>query len=317
MQAPLSSTASGKLFRSGSFTALLPATPRQPFDRNERLVESLVDGSSLSHALPYIASIAEGRGLAHNAGNLLGALGLYCELLARPGVLREEHRHYAEELQLLSGRSWELIDRLLNPATTALRPSGNRSEQVVLPDVIESCRGVLNAVTRRAVTVAYEAGAALPVAVPRESLERILVNLTKNAAEAMQKISERTGDEAITLRVTCERDGVDPARVILTVEDKGCGMSTAAVKMLLGERSATLVRSVASRSRGIGFQIVRELVGASGGQLRLTSQLGSGTTVSIAWAVAAETHDAVLNPLEERRQLMAIARKGRAGRLSC
>ncbi len=33
-----------------------------------------------------VPSIAEGAGLAHDAGNLLGALSLYSDLLAMPGV---------------------------------------------------------------------------------------------------------------------------------------------------------------------------------------------------------------------------------------
>ena len=49
--------------------------------------------------------VAEGAGLAHDAGNLLGALSLYSEMLAAPGVLNEEYREYATELRLLSERS--------------------------------------------------------------------------------------------------------------------------------------------------------------------------------------------------------------------
>ncbi|WP_263384042.1 ATP-binding protein [Granulicella arctica] len=232
--------------------------------------------------------LSDGRGLAHDAGNLLGALGLYCELLARPGVLRDEHRHYAAELGLLSGRSRDLIDRLLNPATTGRRLSvmpelvqvGDK-EQVVVPDVIEGCRGLLNAVARRAVAVAYEAGSALPVAISREALERILVNLTKNAAEAIDVGCDRS----ILLRVVHQQEeGAE--RIVLTIEDRGKGMSKAAVKVLMSEP-----RSISAKegARGIGFQVVRELVGASGGQLRLRSTdcgEASGTTVEIAWSVA-------------------------------
>ncbi|MEO6982038.1 MAG: hypothetical protein ABI072_02855, partial [Edaphobacter sp.] len=60
--------------------------------------------------------VAEGAGLAHDAGNLLGALSLYSDLLALPGVLHEEHREYAAELRLISDRSWAMIDRLVNHA---------------------------------------------------------------------------------------------------------------------------------------------------------------------------------------------------------
>jgi len=351
MQAPLSSTASGKFFRTGPLTALLPPPKHgQTYSEPSARVQPVRDRAaglwigefsptSESNERFNLHSVSEGVGLAHDAGNLLGALGLYCELLALPGVLRTEHRHYADELQQLSGRSRELIDRLLNPATTErcrTQPSSlGEAEQVAVPDVIEDCRGLLNAVARRAVAVAYEAGAALPVAVPRESLERILINLTKNAAEAIKETERQDNEPAITLRVTCLRNGPEPAQIVLTVEDKGCGMSTAAVKVLLGEGRAGVAEKLGHR--GIGFRVVRELVGASGGQLRLTSRSGCGTTVAISWAVAPlmdkestgteesvklsssrmSSNVAMPNALEERRRLMAITRNGRIGRLSC
>ncbi|HEY0264054.1 MAG TPA: HAMP domain-containing sensor histidine kinase [Granulicella sp.] len=229
--------------------------------------------------------VAESRGLAHDAGNLLGALGLYCELLALPGVLQQEHRHYAEELRLLSHRSRTLIDRLLSVETTSRRAPEPAPETVLLPEVIDGCRGVLEAVARRALTVVYEPDAALPVRVPRESLERILVNLTKNAAEAMP---EGAGP-VITIRVSCRRDdpGTGDGWVVLSVEDSGRGMSTAAVRSLLGQTA----RAPRPDGHGIGFQVVRELAGASGGRLHLTSRIGDGTTVSIAWAIAAAANE--------------------------
>jgi hypothetical protein len=102
-------------------------------------------------------------------------------------------------------------------------------------------------------------------------------------------------------------------------------MSAAAVKVLWGghPKDASVPHS---RNRGIGFKVVRELVQNSGGTLRLRSRLGSGTTVSITWAVAKEAkdgtrpdvgHDLAGNPLEKRRLLMAIARNGRTLGVTC
>ena len=68
----------------------------------------------VERSMEFAAGIAEGAGLAHDAGNLLGALSLYSELLAMPGVLHEEYRGFAAELQLLSDRSWAMIHRLVN-----------------------------------------------------------------------------------------------------------------------------------------------------------------------------------------------------------
>lgn len=301
MQAPLSSTASGQHLRTGPPLGL-PSSPLSPYPllerptlpakRERRLPDAAEPASS--------TSVAEGRGLAHDAGNLLGALRLYCDLMAMPGVLREEHRHYARELQLLSQRSAVLIDRLLNPATTRRKQGGQ--EQVIVPEVVEQCRGLLSRIAQRAVEVTYGAGATVPVTVPREAVERILVNLTKNAAQAS------AGSGAIRLRVCRVEDGVggagkakaSPTRIALSIEDQGCGMSTAAVKVLLGQAPAE--RQSSQAGHGLGLRIVRELVQNSGGELRLKSQSGCGTTIEIAWAVADAALPADTPALREGRK---------------
>ena len=47
----------------------------------------------------------------------MGAIKLYCDLLSMPDVLKPEHRHYAEELSLLSTRSEALIQHLIQLLT--------------------------------------------------------------------------------------------------------------------------------------------------------------------------------------------------------
>src|SRR5947209_15810090 len=92
--------------------------------------------------------VAEGAGLAHDARNLLGALSLYSDLLAMPGVLSEDHKEYAAELRLLSDRSWALVERLVNHTQTA------EGESTAVADVLARCRGLLSRVAGRRVEIA-------------------------------------------------------------------------------------------------------------------------------------------------------------------
>src|SRR3984957_17279603 len=181
MQATQSSTASELIGYTGQFAALrhiprqmnfkadAPASVRKPI-----VVDTGADA---------VAGVAEGAGLAHDAGNLLGALSLYSDLLAMPGVLHEEHREYAAELRMLSDRSWAMINRLVNHSRAGL-PVEVQAEISVLPDVVDRCRGLLSRVAGRTVEISYGVGAFQPVRVPVEAVERILTNLVKNAAEA-------------------------------------------------------------------------------------------------------------------------------------
>jgi signal transduction histidine kinase len=141
--------------------------------------------------------IAHGEGLLHDALNLMGAVGLYCDLLLTPGVLKPQHRRYAEELRLLGARSGALMGRLtLNSAPEAgpgpgrmppIRPHGLEPPRPVsLRAIVERCSGLLSRVAGgRPIEVSYGAAAAMPVLVAEESVERILANLVRNSAAAL------------------------------------------------------------------------------------------------------------------------------------
>lgn len=262
MQAMQSSTAWRPAGRSGQFKALRQLTQTMGFVNQDKATAQEMVGA---------VGVAEGAGLAHDVGNLLGALSLYSDLLALPGVLREEHRAYAAELRLLSERSRAMLSRLVHQAQAG-RVGRPETSGTVLPEVVERCRGLLSKVAGRTVAVSYGTGAFEAVNVPVESVERILTNLVKNAAEA----TPWAGAIAVSVEGAA-------GRVMLTVSDQGCGMDGATVRAL------TEGAGIApAGGRGLGFRVVRELVAISGGCLSVESQVGAGTTISAEWYVAEE-----------------------------
>jgi signal transduction histidine kinase len=261
--------------------------------------------------------VAEGAGLAHDAGNLLGALSLYSDLLAMPGVLNEEHREYANELRMLSDRSWAMINRLVNHSRAGL-PVKVQGDISVLPDVVDRCRGLLSRVAGRAVDVSYGVGAFQPVGVPVEAVERILTNLVKNAAEAtpwvgaisihVEGVTEWSGPDGLG-------DENDPARqrVMMTVRDRGCGMDQSAVRRLMQSGGIS-----SANGRGLGFRVVRELVAMSGGCLNIESQLEVGTSISVEWyAAKKEVARAVQAERKATETEVKTVLKGEAGWIAC
>jgi signal transduction histidine kinase len=271
MQAPQSSTASGSVRYSGHFVAL------RHIDRQMELGTDSVPAHSpvvMDNEAIAINGIAECEGLAHDVGNLLGALGLYSELLGMPGVLHDEHREYAAELRLISDRSRAMVDRLLSHARGQQR-SKVVAEPTVLPEVIDQCKGVLSRVAGRPVEIGYGVGAFEPVHVTAETVERIVANLVKNAAEA----TLCAGVILIQVNGVVESapDGKVRRRVRLSVQDRGCGMDSVAVDRLMQGGG------VSANGRGLGFQVVRELAALSGACLSIESQPGMGTNVAIEW----------------------------------
>ena len=239
-----------------------------------------------SHSRTSVSpSVAQGIGLAHDAGNLFAALNLYCDLLSAPGVLRPEHSHYVNELRQIAGRSGCLIQKLLTtPPATPPQPgtplyTAPAQPASVAPNAAHILRDIeplLTAIVGSSAVVSCKAPRSLPTPLlPAETLERIIVNLVRNAASAIESAPPRPqgGHIRVTLATLA-------GHLRLTVEDNGPGMPVATAASFLSPSPLP-----ANARRGLGHRIVHELVTASGGSLLLRVRPGRGTTVSIQWPV--------------------------------
>jgi signal transduction histidine kinase len=255
-------------------------------------------------------SLANSTGLAHDAGNLLAALGLYCDLLNVAGVLRPEHQHYGAELRLISDRSSSLIQRLLAAPVTAapiaIRPDPAQpsADPLPLPSTLLRCRNarasdiippspnhaamlrslapVLERIAAGAATVTVTCPASLPALdFPSEIIERITVNLVRNAAEAIRL---QQGSAPPSTLPPCGEIQVSLAevggRVQLSVEDNGPGMPPAIAAAYLQPSPLPL-----GASRGLGHRIIHELAASSEGQLSIRVRPGRGTIFCLKWPI--------------------------------
>jgi signal transduction histidine kinase len=313
VRAKQSSTAIGKYSSFGTFT---PHTTIESGCGSLR-IEDLPDRSCCrAQTCPAVVDGLGGEGLLHDARNLVGAIGLYCDLLSMPGVLKPEHRQYPEELRLLGARSRALIDALMRSLLALEKPgeqgvqrrlaaadspgaAGKTTRPVSLRSIVERCSGLLSRVANgRALAIDYGPAAATPVKVSEEAVERILVNLVRNAAAAVgEGVAESpSGTIRITLGLLANRVGEPKPwpfqRVRLSVEDSGCGMNPEQLDWLLHSEESS------GDSHGIGFRVVRELAAASDGVLQVMSAVGAGTRVQIEWPVAAMSSPEVL-PIEQ------------------
>ena len=70
--------------------------------------------------------------LAHDARNMVTALGLYCDLLEEPGVLATPYVHYGNELRLVAAASRRLVEKLA--ALDSHEDSGVRRRRALLAE---------------------------------------------------------------------------------------------------------------------------------------------------------------------------------------
>jgi PAS domain S-box-containing protein len=97
-------------------------------------------------------------------------------------------------------------------------------------------------------------------------VKQVLTNVVKNAVEAAP---DRDGKVLVTLS---ERDG----GVRITVEDNGPGMTAGELEKVFQPFYTNKAQGV-----GLGMSIVKRLVELHGGEVRIDSRTGRGTTVSV------------------------------------
>jgi signal transduction histidine kinase len=108
------------------------------------------------------------------------------------------------------------------------------------------------------------------------ALNQVFLNLLKNAAEAM---AGRGG-------VLCVRAAVEPGFVHLRFEDQGPGIAPETLDKLFQPFFTT---KEAGQGTGLGLSMSRQIAHAHGGDLRVESQLGVGTTFILTLPVSDRT----------------------------
>lgn len=103
-----------------------------------------------------------------------------------------------------------------------------------------------------------------PVFVDKIQIQQVVLNLARNAIEAMQSVSVRR------LAITTQAD--DDCFVRISVEDTGPGLLPEVAERLFQPFVTTK-----SKGMGIGLSICRTIVGAHGGELWMSPNGGEGT----------------------------------------
>jgi len=258
-------------------------------------------------------SLAE---VAHDARNMVAALGLYCDLLQEPGVLAGPYLHYGSELRLVASASRRLVHKLITMESRecpeGLAPDEARMDGNGLPRLESSAahetptkrwelihaapienlaaellksQNLLAALAGSAIKLTVETtGGALPVRMTSEDLTRILVNMVKNSAEAM------TGGGCIRLNLRESPTKPGAARwLTLTIEDNGHGLPQTAIEkvFLPGFTTRSKVSSASGHQagqgaqRGLGLSITRSIVKDAGGRIHAANRDPSGACFQI------------------------------------
>jgi two-component system cell cycle sensor histidine kinase/response regulator CckA len=260
------------------------ATLRDVTERT-RLAEQLRHAQKLE-AVGQLAG-----GVAHDFNNILTVILASAEIVLEEIDERHPSRRSIVDIQQAGRRAAALTKQLL----TFARRHIHAPTVLDLNDVVTGIHKMLDRLIGENVRIALELQNEPPhVLADPDQMGQILTNLTVNARDAMPdggtitiRTSMATLDES-----TAEPWTLSPGRYVqLSVQDTGEGM-TKEVKDRAFEPFYTTKKE---RGTGLGLSMVHGIVTQSGGQIKVDSEEGLGTTFTILLPVA-------VGPLDRVRQ---------------
>ena len=219
-------------------------------------------------------------GIAHDFNNILGAIIGYTELTLEDVAENEKARRRLEKVLQSGLRARDLVSQIL----TFSRQTKKERRTIRVSPIIKEALKLLRATLPTTIQIHQhlETETDLIVGDPVQ-IHQVLMNLCTNAKHAMRKEGgtlELSLTEAI---LQSEKSAalfhLDPGRFLkLTVSDTGHGIPHEITERIFDPYFTTKEKG---EGTGLGLSVVHGIVTEHGGAIRVSSEVGKGTTFQI------------------------------------
>lgn len=214
---------------------------------------------------------------AHDLRNPLTTIRGMSQMLLEMDDLEEETR--ASFLKTISEVSDEMFNLINNLLDVSVIESGQFDLQQVKTDISSLARSRIDLMTltarKKGIDLEIDLGVVPQVMIDPNRMGQVIDNLLTNAL----KFSE---PGTIVKLVIAHRH----EQVVIEVKDQGQGISAEEQDLLFGTFQKLSARPTGDeRSTGLGLSIVKKIVDAHGGQISVNSEVGQGSTFSVALPV--------------------------------
>ena len=202
--------------------------------------------------------------LAHEIKNPLGGLRGAAQLLHRNNPESSDQYHFTEIIIREADRLAELVDRMSGHHQPEARKLCN------LHEVLEHVRHLIEAEFASTISVKRDYDPSIPmVMIQREYLIQALLNIARNAAQAIDGIGDVVFQTRIRRQVTI---GQRRHRCVVEVAicDKGPGIAEE-----LQQKMFLPMISGRSEGTGLGLTIAKDLIDRQGGAIEFVSSQGN------------------------------------------
>ncbi len=227
-------------------------------------IERRLEKAERLSALGHLAA-----GVAHEIRNPLNAISMASQRLKREYVPADDDK--SREFQMLAGVIRDEIRRLNGIIEEFLTFSKSRRLELHEYPVKDVLQKIVNLMHEEAASKGITMETRFsnsPAIIPMDvdKLQQAFLNFIKNAMESI------SGEGSIVIAV--EPSGKD--RISVKISDTGCGMTPEEVDRIFNPEYTTKEKGL-----GLGLPLAHEIVRGHGGEIRVFSGPGSGTTFEI------------------------------------
>jgi len=204
-------------------------------------------------------------GIAHEIGNPMGIILGYTDLLKRDDLTSDERRDFLERVETEITRINGIIRQLLDFS----RPTGGEPEKTSVHEVLLATLKMLGPQPLMAgIEPEIRLGAQMDIvwADPNQ-LQQVFLNITMNAADAMEK------EKSLTVR-TCNMQH----SIRIQFEDTGTGIPE---EELAGIFDPFYSTKPPGKGTGLGLSVSYTIIKRLGGTIRARNNHGPGVTITI------------------------------------
>jgi PAS domain S-box-containing protein len=230
-------------------------------------------------------------GVAHDFNNLLTVIRSSVEFLRREDLPEHRRRRYIDAIAITSERAASLTAHLLAFA----RRQPLRSQVFDIAEKVEATVEMLRTVVGSRIKLKVESAGAIFVKADAVQFETALINMAVNSRDAMQ------GEGEITIRIVAT-EGIPPLRgnpalsgayAMVSLSDTGSGIPPRLLDRIFEPFFTT---KEVGKGTGLGLSQVYGFAKQSGGDIRVESHVGEGTTFTLYLPRASHAELTIFNP---------------------